>query len=169
MLKKILFYLFLFSSLQAQEQFSTPKPSSLIKNIFGSAPVDCIYLGMITYHMEKRWRDRNDNWNNQALGVQYKSMFVTTLVNSHYNRSYTFGITRDWIKFQPSKNTKVTFGYRLGGIYGYGAELNKWAEISPVLPIYQVCSQVQYKRLRLEFSYFRHLLSAYLTVVYGEF
>ena len=169
MIKYIYFFAAIFCSLQAELLLPKLNTNTIVSDIFGKTPVDCIYLGMTTYHMDKRWRDRNDNWNNQAIGIQYKSMFVTTLVNSHYNRSYTFGITRDWFGYKPNKDIKLTLGYRLGGIYGYGAELNKWAELSPVLPIYQLCSQVQYKRLRLEFSYFRNLFSAYLTIVYGEY
>jgi len=145
------------------------RAKTFFSDIYGKTPVDCVYTGMWTYHFQKRWRDRNDNWNNQAFGFQYKSVFLNTLVNSHYKRCYIFGITRDWLGFKPTKHTKFTFGYRLGLIHGYGAELNKWAEMYPLLPVYQICAQAQYRRARIEVSYFRALLSAYLTWVVGEY
>ena len=161
--------IFLTTNLCALENKPIKQKTSLIRDIYGKTPVDCIYLGMVTYHTEKRWRNRNDNWNNQAIGFQYNGIFLNTIINSHYKRCYTFGMTRDWVDYHPIKDIKVTCGYRLGGIYGYGAELNEFAAVCPVVPIYQLCSQIQYKFVRLEFSYFRKLFSAYLTICYEEF
>lgn len=145
------------------------KTTTFIEDMIGTPSQNCLYFGMWTYHFDPRWRGRNDNWFNNGLGAQYKGIFVVTLVNSHYKRCLAFGFTRDWISYTPFKHAKITFGFRLGGIYGYGKELNKYAAMFPIMPIYQLCSQVQYKRARLEFSYYRSLLSIYLTLILGEY
>lgn len=147
----------------------TNNKTTFIHDIIGKNAPNCVYLGMWTYHFDPRWRGRNDNWLNNAFGIQYDGVFLTTLVNSHYNRCITFGVTKDWIGYHPFDDTRISFGYRLGGIYGYGKELNKYAEMCPIMPIYQLCAQLQYKRARLEFSYFRSLLSLYFTIVYGDY
>jgi|GEM_PF-1904960 len=168
-MKKLFALLCTLSSLFCNNNEASFSYKKLPAKIFGETPVDCIYLGMMTYHQTKRFRDRNDNWNNQAMGIQYKSIYCTTIINSHYKRCYLLGFTRDWFGFKPTKYSKITFGYRLGGIYGYGPELMPLAEKYPILPIYQLCSQVQIGRMRVEFSYFRRLISAYLTIVIGDY
>jgi hypothetical protein len=92
---------------------------------------DRVYLGMWTFHPfgEDPFRSETNN----GLGLQYRSLFAFTCVNSFDRRTYVVGAERVWLEAQRG-SLAVMLGIRVGLIRGYDTELLQIAGETPVLP-----------------------------------
>ena len=120
--------------------------------IWGETPHDSVYLGMATWHLNATSRIQ-DEWNNQMIAINYKSLFVGTFINSFFQRSYTIGLMREVYRKKLTENTLISFGYRAGGLYGYNDKIGDIAEYTPIIPFAQVYVQYQYKIFGVELQY----------------
>lgn len=125
----------------------------------GQQPATAVFLGMWSVHTNSHSRS-TDNWNNQLVGISYHSIFVGTFVNSFYDRTEAFGVTRDVDRHAWSANASYALGYRLGGLYGYDGRMGEIASISPVIPFLQLYSDFTYRHMGLELSYTGVVFSA---------
>ncbi|MCH9621514.1 MAG: hypothetical protein S4CHLAM20_09360 [Chlamydiia bacterium] len=151
----------LHAEIQAEKTF--------LQKLWGLPPEPSIYLGMWTLHFKN---GDDANWNNHAYGIEYNGYFVSSMINTYYQQCFSAGITRDWFQTRLSRNTALTFGYRLGGIYGYDHQLKSiadFAERYKVLPYGQVYTHFIYKRLRFELSYINQLISFHFALIWKKY
>ena len=142
---------------------------SRFTQLYGKTPPTTLYLGMWTLHF--RWAmnasQHHDEWRNQLIGVNYKSLFAGTLINSYDERSYVVGLQRDLLQHDyQNSHWSVNAGYRLGLIYGYkSGEVFSLSNYTPILPFPQLYAQFSYKhRVGIELSYTLILISATLYI-----
>lgn len=162
MLKKILFVLFLisisFGQLYADDDVYPAQQSQdeLLGKIgiavWGETPENSVYLGMLTWHLQASSR-AHDEWNNQMIAVNYKSLFIGTFVNSFYDRSYTIGLMREVYSKKLSENNLISFGYRAGGLIGYTDNIGDIGKYTPIIPFAQIYAHYQYKIFGIELQY----------------
>lgn len=92
---------------------------------------DRILLGMWTFHpfsAEERGLE-----NNEGIGVQYRSLFAFTCVNSFERRTWAAGVERVWLEARRGEVAAI-LGLRAGLIHGYDTELIRVAGETPFLP-----------------------------------
>jgi hypothetical protein len=70
---------------------------------------------------------------NNGLGLQYRSLFAFTCVNSFDRRTYVAGTERVWFEARRG-GFAAMLGFRIGLIRGYDTELLQVAGNTPVLP-----------------------------------
>ena len=98
------------------------------------------FLGMFTFHFTPSSLESR-NWNNKLIAIQYNDFFLGTLENSFYNRSWVFGIARNFSRSKVSNNWEITTGYRLGGATGYEDGEAPFSGSSPVIPVVELYTQ----------------------------
>jgi hypothetical protein len=92
---------------------------------------DRIFLGMWTFH--PFGDDPYPRESNNGFGVQYRSVFAFTCVNSFERRTYALGVERVWTEARRGPFGAM-LGFRVGLIHGYDTELFRVAGETPVLP-----------------------------------
>lgn len=92
---------------------------------------DRVFLGMWTFHPFEP--DPFDLQRNGGLGVQFRSFFGFTCVNSFERRTWVVGVERSWIEAERGP-FGVLLGFRAGLIRGYDTDLFQVAGQTPVLP-----------------------------------
>lgn len=94
---------------------------------------DRVYLGMWTFHPfgDEPFRLETNN----GFGLQYRSLFAFTCVNSFDRRTYVAGAERVWLEARQG-SLAVMLGFRFGLIRGYDTELLQIAGETPVLPFW---------------------------------
>jgi len=92
---------------------------------------DRIFLGMWTFH--PFGDDPYPREANNGLGIQYRSLFGFTCVNSFDQRTWALGIERVWGEARRGPLGGM-IGFRVGLIHGYDTELFRVAGETPVLP-----------------------------------
>ncbi len=120
--------------------------------VWGETPDDSVYLGMLTWHLQASSR-AHDEWNNQMIAINYKSLFVGTFINSFYDRSYTIGLMREVYSKKLSEDNLISFGYRAGGLIGYTGNIGDIGEYTPIIPFAQIYAHYQYKIFGIELQY----------------
>ena len=92
---------------------------------------DRVFLGMWTFHPfgDDPFRSETNN----GLGLQYRSLFAFTCVNTFDRRTYVAGAERVWFEARRG-SLAVMLGFRVGLIRGYDTELLQIAGETPVLP-----------------------------------
>lgn len=95
------------------------------------SPHDRILLGMWTFH--PFGDDPYPREANNGLGVQFRSLFAFTCVNSFDKRTYAVGLERAWGGARRGPYG-VMLGFRIGLIHGYDTELFRIAGETPILP-----------------------------------
>lgn len=141
-----------------------------MQKIWGDPPKSVIYLGMWTYHF--RDHDRSCNWNNHAYGLEVNGYFISSMVNTYHQQCVTVGVTRDYFQRQLTKDLGISFGYRLGGIYGYDSKLKSiadFAEKYKILPYGQIYTHIIFKRARFEVSTINQLVSFHFSILLKDF
>jgi hypothetical protein len=108
------------------------KTNSTLEKIWGRKSDNMLYFEMFTIHVNPS-SFKNDNWNQQLIGIQYNGFLATTLINSFYNRTYMLGISRTVFE-KKYTNWDVEAGYDLGVIYGYTHGQAPFASLTPVIP-----------------------------------
>ncbi len=103
------------------------------------------FLGMATFHFTTSSREK-DQWNNKLIGFQYKDFFACTFENSFYNQTWVAGIARNFSKTQLSDNWDMTFGYRLGGAYGYKGGEAPFSSSSSIIPVVEIYNQYYFQK-----------------------
>ncbi len=96
-----------------------------------ASPHDRIYLGMWTLH--PFGDDPYPRESNNGFGLQYRSFFAFTCVNSFEKRTYAVGVERVWYQSGAGR-LGIMVGYRAGLIRGYDTRLFEVAGKTPVLP-----------------------------------
>ena len=131
----------------------TPKDQesgNLWEFIQGQPTSNQFFLGMFTFHFTPSSLESR-NWNNKLIGLQYHDFFVGTLENSFYNRSWTFGIARNFSRHQVSNRWEMTTGYRFGGATGYKDGEAPFSGSSPIIPVVELYAQaIGYKHFGVE-------------------
>ena len=92
---------------------------------------DRVFLGMWTAH--PFGDDPYPQESNNGFGVQYRSVFGFTCINSFERRTYAVGVERVWLEARRGP-LKVMLGFRAGLIHGYDTRLFRIAGDTPVLP-----------------------------------
>jgi hypothetical protein len=95
------------------------------------SPYNRAYLGMWTFHPFSE--DPFHLETNNGLGIQYRSLFAFTCVNSFDRRTYVAGAERVWLQGRRG-HLGAMLGFRIGLIRGYDTELLQVAGETPVLP-----------------------------------
>jgi hypothetical protein len=95
-----------------------------------------------TLHLGRR--DRNEN--NDILGIRYKELEVSTMINSFDKRSYIFAYHK---KFK--LNDWADAGFRVGGITGYTKDENRF-QLFGVTPVISPTINFHYKGFGFETS-----------------
>lgn len=93
-----------------------------------------LYLGLWSAHTFES--DFPDFFSNRGLGVQYRSLFAVSFVNSYGERSLAAGAERAWAQWDAGP-LDATLGFRAGLIYGYDEKLLDVAGVIPILPLLQ--------------------------------
>ena len=96
-----------------------------------ASPHDRIYLGMWTLHPFGDGPYPSES--NNGFGLQYRSFFAFTCVNSFERRTYAVGAERVWHQVGQGR-VGIMFGFRAGLIRGYDTRLFEVAGKTPVLP-----------------------------------
>lgn len=128
------------AGLSLSEQSKNPFDS------LGGIPPDQLYLGMYSLHFDAKSLEKRNATNN-LLGIQVKGFFLGTLINSYDERSWAFGISREFYRVGLSDNWSFACGYRLGLITGYEDQDTIFGTGSDIVP---------YVDLHAQFSYFDH-------------
>jgi hypothetical protein len=108
------------------------KANGTLEHIWGRKSDNMLYFEMFTIHVNPS-SFKNDNWNQQLVGIQYNGFLATTLINSFYNRTYMLGVSRTVFEKRYT-NWDVEVGYDLGLIYGYTHGQAPFASLTPVIP-----------------------------------
>ena len=89
------------------------------KFVWGEPVDNAILTGMLSYHADAESR-REDRWNHNLIGLQYKGLIASTFINSHNKQSVFVAFGRNVIN-TPILHSKLRFqaGYKIGLIYGY--------------------------------------------------
>ena len=118
--------------------------------MYGSTPSNGIFLGMWSYHYMHSRPFYHVNWHNYMVGMNYKSFFFGTFINSENRQSLFIGIRRN-LWHRQIGNWNLQAGYNVGLIYGYrngnGFFISKW---SPVIPAPQVYFDATYYHVGIE-------------------
>lgn len=124
---------------------TTDKDKTFWEYLKGQPTEDQFFLGMVTWHFTGSSREK-DQWNNKLIGFQYKDFFLGTFENSFYNQTVAAGIARNFSATQLSSNWDMTFGYRLGLVYGYKDGEAPFSSVSPVIPMVEIFNQYYFKK-----------------------
>lgn len=90
--------------------------------IWGRPAVDSLHLGMWSLHLDGSgdiFGSGSNNEHNYLLGFQLKGYNFCTFINSHDDRTYSLGLSREVYSKQLSPDLRFDAGYRLGFLYGY--------------------------------------------------
>ncbi len=90
--------------------------------IKGNPAVDALHLGMWSLHLDgsgEFFGTGSNNDHNHLIGFQYKGFNAGTFINSHRDRTYSAGLSREVYSKQFSPDLRFDAGYRLGLLYGY--------------------------------------------------
>ena len=150
----------------AENKKPTTKGKGFGETVWGETPENNILLGMWTLHFNKDSR-KDDNWQNNAIGVQYKGINLATLSNSFYEQIYVLAFSRQVYVTNMSENSKFSTGYRIGGMYGYDGKLGEFADKYPIVPLIQIYTHFQYKRVGIELTYTGIVASASFYFTWG--
>ena len=109
-------------------------------SLVGKIPPDQLYFGMFTYHFDPKSLKKR-NWNNQLIGLQIDGVFLGTLINSFYKRSWVVGISRELYREKLSDDWSFAAGYRVGMVDGYENQDSIFGSDSDVVPFIDIHSQ----------------------------
>lgn len=93
--------------------------ANIWRKILGIKSRDALLLGMWSIHL----KGGSGNEQNHLIGIQYYGLTAGTFMNSHDERAWFFGLTRDVFSREITENTRLDLGYKLGPLYGYGEDL----------------------------------------------
>ncbi len=112
-------------------------------SLFGKVPPNQIYFGMFTYHFDPKSLGTR-NWNNHLLALQIDGVFIGTLMNSFYKRSWAIGISREVYRKNLNVDWSFTTGYRVGLVDGYENQESIFNTDSDVIPFIDIHGQFTY-------------------------
>lgn len=98
------------------------KSSDWWEFIKGVPARDSLHLGMWSLHLDGSgdiFGSGKNNEHNHLIGVQYMGFNAGTFINSHDNRTYSVGLSREVYSRQYTENLRFDAGYKLGLLYGY--------------------------------------------------
>ena len=101
--------------------------------IKGKPAVDALHLGMWSLHLDgtgEFFGNGKNNDHNHLIGFQYRGFNAGTFINSHDQRTYTIGLSRQVFAKHYSPDLRFDAGYRLGLLYGYEKNLKNIMGIS---------------------------------------
>ena len=107
--------------------------SDMWQTIWGKKAKDALLLGMWSIHLSgsgETFGSGDSNETNNLLGVQYYGLTAGTFINSHNDRSFLFGSSREVYSREIAENTRLDFGYTFGLLAGYGDDLPNICGIS---------------------------------------
>ncbi len=118
----------------------TPSGSDLWNFIKGQPAVDSLQLGMWSLHVDGSgdiFGSGKNNEHNYLIGLQYKGFNTATFINSHDDRAYTIGLSREVFSHQLSPDLRFDAGYKIGLLYGYKDNLPNLNGLSGyVMPVF---------------------------------
>jgi hypothetical protein len=117
---------------------------SLFTYLKGEPTKDQLYLGMFTYHFNPKSL-KTRNWSEDLVGLQYKNIFICTLRNSFYNRTWAAGFSRNFYTTELSDKWDMAIGGRVGLVYGYWGDQAPFADIAPIIPMIEAYGQFIYR------------------------
>jgi len=129
------------------EEFSNnlDHDKTLFEFLKGQPTEDQLLLGMATLHFGAKSR-RIRQWDNKLVGLQYKDFFICTFENSFYNQAWGAGMARNLSTSKLNNNWDMTFGYRLGLLYGYEDGEAPFSSDSPLVPLVEIYNQYFFKK-----------------------
>jgi hypothetical protein len=90
--------------------------------IKGRPARDALVFGMWSLHLDgsgEFFGTGSNNDHNHLLGFQYRGLNAGTFINSHWDRTYSAGLSREVYSRQFSPDLRFDAGYRAGFLYGY--------------------------------------------------
>ena len=114
------------------------------EKVWGKKSDNKLYFAMFTIHLNPP-SFKNDNWNQQLVGIQYDGYLASTLINSFYNRTYMIGFSRT-IYEKKYTNWKIDLGYDPGLVYGYKHGQAPFASLTPIIPVIIPFLSITYKK-----------------------
>ncbi len=97
---------------------------------------DALLLGMWSLHLDgtgEYFGDGRNNDQGNMFGIQLFGLSGGTFINSHDDRAWYFGPSRDVYSRQLSENTRFDIGYKFGVLYGYDDDLPNVGGITPFI------------------------------------
>jgi len=107
--------------------------STFWQKIWGQRPRDALFLGMWSIHLDGsgEYFGTGDNNDQQYLiGMQISGLAGGRFINSHMDRCWYFGPSREVYSRYLSDNTRFDIGHKFGLLYGYGDDLPNIAGMS---------------------------------------
>jgi hypothetical protein len=117
---------------------------TLLTSLKGEPTRDQLYLGMFTYHFNPKSL-KTRNWSEDLVGFQYNDIFICTLRNSFYNRTWAVGFSRNFYTTKFNDEWDMAIGGRVGLVYGYWGDQAPFANIAPIIPMLELYSQYIYR------------------------
>jgi hypothetical protein len=135
---------------------TTAKPESAtvhrgpMRKFWGDPAQNAAYALMGTLHLHHMHTGLASS---RYFGATVRGIYAGTFVTSYGDRALTAGAERNWIAGNLSETWRMSWGYRVGLLYGYDAELMRLAGKTPVLPAAEMLLDVSYRKLGVQFGY----------------
>lgn len=126
---RLIIYLVLFC-------LSIPSQAGLL----GKSSSDSIYLNMTSKHANNGYNDSHE-----VLGIQYKGVYLMTFNNSLDRRTYSVGISREYMR--ECKDLRYGVGVKVGLINAYRDKLPHIGDIALMATPF---ATAEYKRLGVD-------------------
>ena len=114
-------------SVDREDKQDEESDSNKWQKIWGEKSRDALLLGMWSIHLRgtgEYWKkDGGSNEQNHLFGIQYYGLTAGTYINSHDDRAWFVGLTREVYSRKISEDARLGIGYKFGPLFGYGDDL----------------------------------------------
>lgn len=120
------------------------------KKVWGQQPRDALLLGMWSIHLDGTGEYFGFGKNNDQqylVGMQLSGLAGGTFINSHLDRCWIFGPSREVYSRYLSDHTRFDIGHKFGLLYGYGDDL---PNIGGVSVFWEAIFSISWKRVGID-------------------
>jgi hypothetical protein len=108
-----------------------------------------LHVGMWTTHLWRPTKGLDANW---LVAVAWKGMYGGSFINSFGDRAFAAGLERSLARSDDGRLARGV-GYRIGVVAGYDERLTGIAGTIPILPAFQMTSDVAVAGTGLELAW----------------
>ncbi len=120
------------------------------QKVWGQQPRDALFLGMWSIHLDGSGEYFGSGKNNDQqylVGMQLYGLAGGTFINSHMDRCWFFGPSREVYSRYLSDHTRFDIGHKFGLLYGYGDDLPNIAGMSV---FWEAIFSISWKRVGID-------------------